>query len=103
MKIIYPDYICIIEKTPNEWRIKQPKKLFWRSPKATIPAYREKREEAYGLTTKDLILPLFKKFLGKLGFYLVNMREREYYYCGLTWQDVQQKLWDIGITRPGGK
>lgn len=101
MKIIYPDYICIIEKTSSEWRIKQPQKLFWRSPNNTLPLYRKKREEAYGLDTKDLILPLFRKFVGKLGFYIVNMRERQYYYCGLTWQDVQEKLWEMGITRRG--
>ena len=102
MRIIYPDYICIVEKTPDEWRIKQPQKLFWRSPNSTVPVYREKREEAYGLTTKDLILPLFKRYLGKLGFYIVNMRDHEYYYCGLTWQDIREKLWEIGITKPGG-
>ncbi len=102
MRIIYPDYICILEKTPTDWRIKEPTKVFWRSPDSKIPFRTTKREEFYGLTTKDLIFPLFRKYLGKLGFYLVNMREREYYYCGQTWQDVQEKLWEIGITRREG-
>ena len=99
MRIIYPDYILIVENTPKDWRIKQPQKVFWRSPECNVPLHRENREEDYGLTTKEIILQLFKQYLGKLGFYIVNMSDREYYYCGLTWQDVQEKLWDIGIGR----
>lgn len=97
MKIIYPDYICIVQRELGQWRIKQPRKIFWRSPECREIAHRENREEDYGLTEKGILLQLFRQFLGKLGFYVVNMRDREYYYAGTTWQDVQQKLWDIGI------
>ncbi len=103
MKIVYPDYICVVEKVTEGWKVKTPSKIFWRSPDCQIPHERESRAQTYGLTDKKIIIELFRKYLGKMGFYLVNMRDRSYYYCGLTWEDVQQKLWDIGITQPGGK
>lgn len=102
MMIIYPDHICIVEKTAEDWRIKNPQKVFWRSPDCQIPLERKSRAQTYGLTSKKIVIELFRKDLGKLGFYLVNMRDREYYYCGLTWSDVQEKLWEIGITRREG-
>ena len=99
MRIIYPDYICIIERTTKDWRIKQPQKVFWRSPDSNIPLNREKREETYGLNSKEMLLSLFRQYLGKIGFYIVNMRDREYHYCGLTSQDIKEKLLDLCITR----
>ena len=101
MLIIYPDHICVVEKTAEDWRIKNPQKIFWRSPDCKIPLERKSRAQTYGLTSKQIVIELFRKHLGKLGFYLVNMRDREYCYCSLTWQDVQEKLWEIGITRRG--
>jgi hypothetical protein len=99
MGIIYPDYICIVEKTGSDWRIKQPQKVFWRAEDSNIPKKRENREETYGLNYKEMLLSLFRQYLGKIGFYIVNMRDREYYYCGLTQQNIQEKLFDLGITK----
>lgn len=99
MRIIYPDYICIVERTASDWRIKQPRKVFWRAEDCNIPMNLEKREERYGLTSKEILVSLFRQYLGKIGFYIVNMRDREYHYCGLTRQDVREKLFDLGIGR----
>lgn len=101
MSIIYPNYIYIVEKKASGWAFREPIKIFYRSPDCKVPLKGESRAKAYGLSDAKIIIELFRKYLGKFGFYLVNMRDREYYYCGLTWQDVQEKLWDIGITKRG--
>lgn len=56
-------------------------------------------EALYGLTEEQIIVELFRHYKGKLGFYLVNLRQQKYYYCGLTWGDAKAKLLDLGIGR----
>jgi hypothetical protein len=34
---------------------------------------------------------------GKSGYYLANLRDKKYHYCGSNWQDVQETLLDLGI------
>jgi hypothetical protein len=31
------------------------------------------------------------------GFYIANIKDKKYYFCGHNWKDVQSKLFDIGI------
>ena len=101
MRLIYPSYIYIVEKKSSNWYFREPAKIFYRSPDCKLPLGQKSRAENYGLSDRKIIIELFRKYLGKLGFYVVNMRDRKYYYCGLTWQDVQEKLWEIGITKRG--
>jgi len=35
----------------------------------------------------------------KSGYYLANLRERKYYYCGLNWEDIRTTLQSLGIGR----
>lgn len=37
---------------------------------------------------------------GKEGFYLANIQDKKYYYCGQEWPDVKTKLQELGIGRP---
>ncbi len=53
----------------------------------------------HGITKQKLVVELFRKFHGKLGFYLVNLKDKKYYYCGLTKKDIQNTLYAIGIGR----
>ncbi|GBO54807.1 hypothetical protein APA_2858 [Pseudanabaena sp. lw0831] len=34
---------------------------------------------------------------GKVGYYLVNLRDKKYHCCGSNWQDVQENLLNLGI------
>ncbi len=98
--IFYPGYIQIIKRKDNGWFHSSQDELFklnnrefdWMN-----------REQYFGLTKTQILTELFRKYQGKLGYYLVHLARQEYYYCGLDLNDVQQKLWDIGITKPGGK
>jgi hypothetical protein len=52
-------------------------------------------EENYGLTKARVTIELFRINGGREGWYLVNLRDRKYYYCGLDREDVRVKLLEI--------
>lgn len=51
----------------------------------------------FGLTPMKILVELYKRYQGLDGWYLVDMRSKEYYFCGSTAQDVQEKLYELGI------
>lgn len=53
----------------------------------------------YGTTPLKVVIELFRQYGGKLGYYLADLRHKKYYYCGLTEEDIQEKLYDLGIRR----
>ena len=52
-------------------------------------------EEYYGLTKANVVVELFRVSNGKEGWYLANLRDRRYYYCGLTRESVRETLRNI--------
>jgi hypothetical protein len=99
MSVIFtPGYIQVLEKTLDGWFQNQPKKVFNLSDRHFDSLNKEKY---YGLTKTQIIAELFKRYQGKLGYYLVNLSEREFYYCGLTVRDLQNKLFELGINHRG--
>jgi hypothetical protein len=51
----------------------------------------------YGISTEKVIVELFRLNAGNLGYYLANLRDRQYHYCGPELADVQAKLIELGI------
>ncbi len=96
--IFYPGYIQVIHRKPNGW-FHTGGEIFKLNDQEFDWINREKY---FGLTKNQILKELFCRYQGKLGYYLVHLACREYYYCGLDLDDVQQKLWDLGITQPGG-
>jgi hypothetical protein len=93
MKLFYPQYIYIVQKTARHWRFREPKIFYSGSNNINLDRW----EEFYGLTLKQIIIELFKINAGKLGFYLVDMKHQKYYYCGTEFSDIKQTLLFIGI------
>lgn len=56
-------------------------------------------ERQYGLTEEQVIIELLGINGGKPGYYLANLRDKKYYYCGLLWSDVKTTLQELGIGR----
>lgn len=56
-------------------------------------------EFMFGTTKKKVVVELFRINGGKPGYYLVNLQDKKYYYCGDEWQDVKGKLQELGIGR----
>lgn len=53
----------------------------------------------FGLTDRQVVIELFRINGGKPGYYLANLRDRKYYYCGLEWEDVKATFQGLGIGR----
>lgn len=48
---------------------------------------------------KKVAIELFRINGGKQGYYIANILDKKYYYCGTEWQDVKNKLLELGIGR----
>jgi hypothetical protein len=92
--LYYPAYIQIVEKKVDGW-FYSPGEIIANPNNYTINLLNV--EEKHGLTKKQITIELFRRYSGRLGYYLINLALQEYYYCGQTKQDVQEKLWDLGI------
>lgn len=54
---------------------------------------------AYGTSMREATRELLKINGGKEGLYLVDLMNKNFYYCGLTTQHVRTKLIELGIGR----
>ena len=94
MKITYPPYYIIVEALPGKWE--------FLSSKITNPftgkVHPFKPSELLRcakLTKSEVITQLFRINGGRLGYYLVNLKDKNYYYCGLLFESVSEKLLEI--------
>jgi len=58
-------------------------------------------EWAFGTTKNKIVVELFRINMGKPGYYLADLLERKYYYCGVNREDVRTTLLSLGIGRVG--
>lgn len=95
--IIYPSYFRIFECRTGRWFIKNPE-LFVSSAKKknSLP---QEICAIYGITEQQVVIELFRINGGNNGFYLANLRDKKYYYCGLQREDMKKKLLELGIGR----
>lgn len=92
--IIYPEYFRILECRSGKWFIHNTDIFIGKpDPKDDDIA------SLFGITEQQLVIELFRINVGKSGFYLVNLRDKKYYYCGLTRDDLKVKLRSLGIGR----
>ena len=114
IKIFCPGYFRIIKKSQSKWAslrakpvlgvkqlLSQPQSNLLSSSSQTIGL--EDIQQSYQISSQQIVLELFKLEAGKDGFYLVNLRDRLYYYCGLTLTQVKHKLNQLGIDQPSSE
>ena len=91
---IIPGHFRVIYRYAKEggWGFKKTKPFY--NPR-NVPIDREHLEESYGLTRGQVAIELFRINGGREGWYLANLRDRKYYYCGLDREDVREKLREI--------
>lgn len=46
---------------------------------------------------EEVAIELFRLNGGKAGYYIADIFEKKYYYCGTQWEDVKIKLRELGI------
>jgi hypothetical protein len=83
------------------WFVKDPSRMFYNPTNTpTAPADLEYIECQYGLTAHQVAIELFRINGGKPAYYLANLRDRSYYYCGLNWEDIRLTLQNLRIGGP---
>ncbi len=56
-------------------------------------------ELLYGISKQQVVVELFRINGGKAGYYLANLRRKQYYYCGEDWESIRVTLRSLGIGR----
>lgn len=97
VKIISPIYYRVIQKINNKWIFKTGNRVFYNP--LNLPVSSENLEKWYGLTREKVVIELFRINGGKDGYYLANLKESRYYYCGIKDTDVKKILISLGIGR----
>lgn len=93
-EIIYPSHYRILECKLGRWFIREPK--LFHGNESTI---HQNIQTVYGLSERQVVINLFRLNGGKSGFYLANLRDRKFYYCGEAWEDIKTQLLNLGIGR----
>ncbi|MCC5640644.1 hypothetical protein LC593_33395 [Nostoc sp. CHAB 5844] len=94
--IYIPDYYRVIERVPGGWHFKEGELFHKRLP---ISIDFNDFELLYGINKQQVAAELFYLERGKAGYYLANLRQKKYYYCGTEPQGVKLKLRSLGIGR----
>ncbi|MBW4641295.1 MAG: hypothetical protein KME05_24385 [Gloeocapsa sp. UFS-A4-WI-NPMV-4B04] len=97
MKLITPYHYKVYERSGTRWFARDAVKTFYNATDRPLDLLNA--EQQFGLTVEQVIVALFRINGGKTGFYLANLRDRKYYYCGYSWEDVKMTLHNLGIGR----
>jgi hypothetical protein len=96
--IVRPIYYQIIQRRSKIWAFREGKTFvnLFNTPDLEM-------EDLFRLfdTSMEKIAAELRLINGaKNGYYIANILDRKYYYCGTEWHDVKVKLRELGITRP---
>ena len=96
--IIRPVYYRIVERRGNGWAFKEGEPFinWFNAPWLS----QEDLYAAFDTSMKKVAIELFKINGGLQGYYIANILDKKYYYCGREWSDVKAKLLELGIGRP---
>jgi hypothetical protein len=92
--VIYPIYYRVIRCEGGKWYVKGAKLCSRNHISIGL-----ENAESYGITTESLLVSLFRINGGKAGYYVANLRDKKYYYCGLNLENVQATFLSLGIGR----
>lgn len=104
--VFCPIYYQIVRRQDERWFFHQGGKIIY-NPSGFEVKFKN-LEEQYGLTKQKIVLELYLINGGNSGYYLANLKERKYYYCGNQSSGIKKTLFNLGIGRPepdcsGGK
>lgn len=94
--IVHPYHYQIYRREGVTWYVKEGGKVFYNS--TNEPMKMEHVESDFGLTEEQVIIELFRINGGRSGYYLANLRDKKYHYCG-SWENVRTTLQSLGIGR----
>ncbi|MBR8840127.1 MAG: hypothetical protein DSM106950_40585 [Stigonema ocellatum SAG 48.90 = DSM 106950] len=96
--VVHPVYYRIIERRGNGWAFKEGESFVNWFNEPIEPQF--DLFAAFDTSMKKVAIELFRINGGKQGYYIANILDKKYYYCGTEWLDVKAKLQELGIGRP---
>jgi hypothetical protein len=97
MKFALPHHMRVYEREGIRWFAYDPTQVIFNSTDQLL--HLQQVEQEFGLTEERLTIALFRINGGKPGLYLANLKDKKYYYCGSSWDDVKATLLNLGIGR----
>lgn len=92
--VTFPVYYRVVFREGTKWSIEGSKRS---TP--NIPLGVEGLQEQFGMTNLNLVASLFRINGGRAGYYLADLKDKKYYYCGSTLEDVRDKLLSLGVSQ----
>lgn len=96
--LVYPLYYRVAYRERNNWHFKQ-LSVFYNPSNISIVDPNDIKA-LYDMTWGQLAVAFFRINGGKEGWYLANLKDRQYYYCGEERESVRAKLQSLGIGQP---
>lgn len=97
MKLIVPYYYRLYERDGTRWFVNDASAVVYNG--SSQPLNLQNVEQEFGLTEGQVVVELFRINGGRAGYYLANLKDRQYHYCGLNLEDVRKALHALGIGR----
>ena len=98
--IVHPQHYLVVRREGTTWYFSPGDGVFCNPRNVPVSLLLEDRLHRYELTMSKIAIELFRINGGKSGHYLVNMRSKQYYYCGTQFGNIRTKLQSLGIGRP---
>ncbi len=93
-KIYCPIYYQVYYREGTKWYFQSGKTFY--NPNA-IATDLESVLARHDLTRAKIQIEFFRLNGGKSGYYVLNLRDKKYYYCGTDWEDVKTTMLGLGI------
>ncbi|MEH1788858.1 MAG: hypothetical protein V7L23_25580 [Nostoc sp.] len=94
--VYHPDYYRVLERRDGKWFLKLGELFYSKLPFAVDM---NDFKLLYGISKQQVAIELFRINGGISGYYLADLRQKKYYYCGAEVEGVKTKLRSLGIGR----
>jgi hypothetical protein len=95
--IVYPVNYKIAERKKNGWLF-HGTAIFYREASGEVDL--NDIQSLWGISYRQLAIALLVINGGREGYYLADLRDKKYWYCGDRIENVQAKLHELGSGRP---
>ncbi|MBW4675936.1 MAG: hypothetical protein KME52_18515 [Desmonostoc geniculatum HA4340-LM1] len=96
MDICIPSYVRIFRHECGRWQHILGDSFY--NPSGEPPDL-EFATRKYDISRKKLVIELFRSGEGKPGYYVGDLKNKHFYYCGVDAESVREKLRSLGIGR----
>lgn len=97
--LVHPLHYLLVERHENTWKFMGGSFVFYNPRNVPVSLAVADRLHRFRLTPETVMIELFRIHGGRAGYYLVNLRDRNSYYCGQAWESIITTPQSLGIGR----